>query len=406
MKKLTRCPAAPGGLFLVFKLLYRHVSFGQMAGFFLANLLGLSIVVCGFQFYRDVSPLLTAGDSFMKRQVAVVTRRVGAFQTFCMQKTSFSPRQIEELRQQPFATDVAPFVPARFEVYASVHVGNGLGMGTEMFLEALPDGYVDADLSRWHYTEGTDSIPVILPRSYLNLYNFGFAQARGLPTLTEGMVGMVGVDFVLNGTAGQWRMKGHVVGFSNTLNTILVPLSFMTRANEQLCPDGEDKPARLAVQLASPADESFARYLEENGLEAEAAAADGGKAAWFLNLTAGIVMGVGIVICALAFYVLLLSIYLLLQKHTERIRTLLLIGYTRSQVALPFHLLSIGLHSLSLLPSLLALHLLRGYWLPSLQQLYPRMEAASLLPALLLMFLLFLSTALLNFLAVRTKVKV
>ena len=62
----------------------------------------------------------------MKRQVAVVTRRVGAFQTFGMQKTSFSPRQIEELRQQPFATDVAPFVPARFEVYASVHVGNGL----------------------------------------------------------------------------------------------------------------------------------------------------------------------------------------------------------------------------------------------------------------------------------------
>ena len=101
-----------------------------------------------------------------------------------------------------------------------------------------------------------------------------------------------------------------------------------------------------------------------------------------------------------------MSIYLLLQKHTERIRTLLLIGSTRSQVALPFHLLSIGLHSLSLLLSLLALHLLRGYWLPSLQQLYPRMEAASLLPALLLMFLLFLSTALLNFLAVRTKVKV
>ena len=59
-----------------------------------------------------------------------------------------------------------------------------------------------------------------------------------------------------------------------------------------------------------------------------------------------------------------------------------------------------------LLLSLLALYLLRGYWLPSLQQLYPRMESASLLPALLLMLLLFLSTALLNFLAVRTKVKV
>lgn len=390
---------------LVFKLLYRQVSVGQMLGFFLANLLGLCIVMCGFQFFRDVRPVLGAGDSFMKKQVAVVTRRVSALHTLGVQRAGFGKKQVEDLARQPFAADVAPFVPARFEVYASVRVGGSLGMGTEMFLESLPDRYIDADLSRWHYTAGSDTLPVILPRSYLNLYNFGFAQARGLPALTEGMVSMVGVDFVLSGTAGQMRMKGRVVAFSNTLNTILVPQSFMDYANAKLCPEGTDSPSRLAVELAQPADERFARYLEEHGLEAEASAADGGRAAWFLRLTATLVMGVGIVICALAFYVLLLSIFLLLQKHTERIRTLLLMGYAPAQVALPFHVLSLGLHLLSALIAVAGLFWLRAQWMPTIQSLYPRWDAPSVFPSLLLLAVLLVVTAALHFGAVRRRVR-
>ena len=389
---------------LVFKLLYRHVSIAQMTGFFLANLLGLGIVLCGFQFYRDVRPVLEGGDSFMKKQIAVVTRRVSALQTFGVTQTDFSERQLADLAHQPFVASAAPFIPARFRVYAAVQTGSALSMGTEMFFEALPDQYIDADLSRWNYREGCDTLPVILPRSYLNLYNFGYARARGLPPLTEGMIGMIGVDFVLSGTTGRWDMKGRVVGFSNTLNTILVPRSFLTYANERLCPEGTDKPSRIAVELASPADEEFVRYLEANGLEAEASAADGGRTAWFLRLTVSIVMGVGLVICALAFYVLLLSIYLLLQKHTERIRTLRLIGYSPGEVALPFHVLSLGLHLLSSVLSVVLLCVLRSLWQPTLQTLSPQYAPSSLLPALGLLAALMLTVVLLDYAAVRRKV--
>ena len=43
---------------LVWKLLRRHVSVPQFAGFFFANLLGMLIVLLSVQFYYDVLPCL------------------------------------------------------------------------------------------------------------------------------------------------------------------------------------------------------------------------------------------------------------------------------------------------------------------------------------------------------------
>ena len=52
---------------LVWKLLRRHVSVPQFAGFFFANLLGMLIVLLSVQFYYDVLPVFTQGDSFIKK---------------------------------------------------------------------------------------------------------------------------------------------------------------------------------------------------------------------------------------------------------------------------------------------------------------------------------------------------
>lgn len=376
-----------------------------MAGFFFANLLGLCILLCGWQFYQDVRPVLTGGDSFMQGSYAVVTKRVNALQTLQGTRAAFTDSELQRLAEQPFAAEVAPFTPARYGVYAAIGNGAGLSMGTDMFFESLPDNFIDADLTNWHYNAASGELPVIMPRSYLNLYNFGYAQARGLPALTEGMVGLVKIRFTLSGTNGTQELTGRVVGFSNRLNTILVPDSFMTESNARLSPEGEAKPSRAVVKLKSAADANFAQYLQDNNLEAEASAADGGRAAWFARLTATLVMGVGVIICFLALYVLMLSVLLLLQKHKERIRTLLLIGYSPAQVALPFHLLAAGLQLFSAALGIAVLFALRHWWAGTLQQLSPQWQPAPPLYALLLAAALLFFTAMINYAAVKRKVR-
>ena len=56
---------------LIWKLLRHHISVAQLAGFFLANLCGMVIVLLGIQFYNDVLPIFTQSDSFLKKDYIV-----------------------------------------------------------------------------------------------------------------------------------------------------------------------------------------------------------------------------------------------------------------------------------------------------------------------------------------------
>lgn len=251
---------------------------------------------------------------------------------------------------------------------------------------------------------GDEEVPIVLPRNYLNLYNFGFASSQGLPALSESLVSMVKIRFILRGSAGRKDLTGRVVAFSKKLNTILVPQAFMDEMNTTLSPERKPEPSRLIVTVSNPADERIAEYLSNHSYETEADDAEAARTAHLLRIIISIVLVVGLIISALAFYVLLLSIFLLLQKNTEKIDTLLLIGYSPQAVARPYHLLTISLNTLVLILSVIIVLLLRGYYLPLFGQLYPSYSAASLSPALLTGVALYLLVTLLNYVAIRRKV--
>lgn len=64
----------------------------------------------------------------------------------------------------------------------------GIGMRTYLFFESVPDRFLDVRSDEWGFEEGSEFVPIILPRNYLNLYNFGFASTRGLPQVSEDLV--------------------------------------------------------------------------------------------------------------------------------------------------------------------------------------------------------------------------
>lgn len=380
------------------------MSVWQLAGFVLANLVGMAIVLAAVQFAHDVIPVFTGGDSFMRPGQMVVVKRVSTLRTVSGNAPTFREREVKELREQPFVSDVGEFVASQYSVYATIGLG-GMQMSTEMFFEAVPDKYIDVNLDRWHYHAGSDSLPIILPQTYLNLYNFGFATSKGLPAISSDLVRQVPVSLRLRGRGGSRNMTGRVIGFSKTLNTILVPLNFMEEANRELAPDVEaPQPSRLLVEVNNPGDDRITTFLEENNYDTEGHDADASKTASFLRTLVGIVIVVGIVITALAFYVLLLSIFLLLQKHTYKIDTLLLMGYSPGQVARPFHLLAILLNAGVFLVALIIVRVLRKYYMARLSDIYPNIEYGSLFPAILVGLLILAIVAVLNYTAIRRKV--
>ncbi len=390
---------------LVWKLLREHISFAQLCGFFLANLFGTIIVLLSIQFYKDIVPVFTQGDSFLKKDYIIATKKISTIGSFSGQSNTFSKEDIEDLKKQSFTQSIGVFTPALFKVSAGFGVQEaGIHLSTEMFFESVPDAYVDINLEKWHFDKNTHTIPIIIPRNYLNLYNFGFAQSRSLPKLSEGLMGLIQMDITIQGDKGVERYKGSIVGFSNRLNTILVPQSFMDWANVTFAHGKESQPSRIILEVKNPTDTAITSYFQAKGYETEGNNLDAGKTTYFLRLMTSIVAGIGLIICALSFYILMLSIYLLLQKNTVKLENLLLIGYSPSRVALPYQILAIGTNFIVLILSLGGVFWIRNYYTDIVLSLFPQLNTGTILPSVFSGLILFSCISLIDFLLIRNKV--
>ena len=382
---------------LVWKLLRQHISWPQFVGFFFANLFGMTIVLLGYQLYCDILPIFTANDSFLKADYLVVSKKIGMANALGQQHSGFSKDEIADLQAQPFVNGVGQFTSTAYKAEATMGVSGMKILNSELFFESVPDPFVDISLDNWHYTPGDSLVPVILPRSYIAMYNFGFAQNHSLPKINEGLVGMIDLHIQVQGKGGQSYFKGKVIGFSSKLNTILVPQSFILWSNNHFSPDSEMPPSRLILDVTNPADQRIGTYLEEHNYELEDNNLDAEKTTYFLKLMVTLVMGVGVVISALSFYVLLLSIYLLVQKNTTKLQNLLLIGYSPSRVALPYQMLTLVLNLAVLVASFSLLLMIRSYYIDIVETLFPDLPSTGVAPTLGIGLALFLFVTGINF---------
>ena len=341
---------------------------------------------------------------FIKKDYLIVSKPVSMMGTLTGHGNVFSDTDIGDIRRQRFCKSVGAFTAAQYDVAARVTVRGMASFSTDMFFESVPDEYVDVNVNNWKFDEKENIIPIILPRSYLSVYNFGFAQSRSLPKLSEGVIGMLAFDVWLRGGGKERIMKGKVVGFSNRLNTILVPSDFMAWSNAQFAYGNNGRPARLIVEVYNPADENIALYFQDKGYEVESDKLDAGKTTFFLKVVSGIVLAVGLLISALSFYILMLSIYLLVQKNADKLQNLLLIGYSPAKVSRPYQTLTILMNMLVFVLALGLLVIVRGYYLDTILSLFPGMEAAGMWPAIVTGCILFVLVSLLNVWAVKNKV--
>ncbi len=389
---------------LVWKLLRHHVSIPQFVGFFFSNFLGMLIVLLGFQFYNDVMPVFTQPDSFMSSDYLIVSKQINAGSTISGRSNTFSDGDIADFEAQEFASRVGRFTFTSYSVDAHMGINGAPVLSSELFFESVPDDFIDVPLENWRWEEGSSEIPVILPRAYINMYNFGFAQSHSLPKISEGLLGMIDFRLFISGNGVRDEYRGKVIGFSNRLNTILVPQKFMDWSNARYSGGAPAEPTRLIVKVDNPTDEGISRFMEENGYDVEDDKLNAEKNMFFLKMVVSLVMSVGIFISILSFYILMLSIYLLVQKNTDKLENLLLIGYSPAQVALPYQLLTLVLNVATVAIACIVVCVLRGYYMQMIESIYPDIDGGSMVYAVVLGLLLFLAVTLINALVIRRKV--
>ncbi|MDR1887568.1 MAG: ABC transporter permease, partial [Prevotellaceae bacterium] len=282
--------------------------------------------------------------------------------------TVFSDREVEEIENQRFVKSLYHFTPCRYSVFAYIETsGNMPSFSTEMFFESVPDNILDGAGDDWKWHEEDKFIPVIIPRDYLALYNFGFAGSRGLPQISENIVKTVNFKVVIKGKGKNELFTGRIVGFSDYLNTILVPQEFMDWANNGFGETETPRKSKLIVEVKNPADPEIAEFFAATNYDIKENKGEQGKLSYLLKIIITVISVIGLLVLLPAMGLMFLSINLLIYKNRKTLGNLILLGYSRAELAKPYSVLVSVLNASVGLISFLCFITVRGVYLSRLK---------------------------------------
>jgi len=310
----------------------------------------------------DIRGVLNENRDLLDPEYIVINKRVGIGQTLGLARVGFSEKEIKDLAAQSFADQVAPFLSNQFPVSGYTENERFPDFYTELFFEAIPDEFIDVKSEEWKWDSSEAVIPIIIPQDYLNLYNFGFAPSQGLPQIPKGVLSMINFKIRLRGQGrGNFEdYKGQIVGFSNRIHSILVPIGFLEWANEKFGYFEKSEPSQVIVVSRDPTDPAIIQYLDEKGYDTIREKLKSSRMNIILKLIISFLLVVAAIIIGLAFLIFLLSLQLMISRSSEKIRRLNKLGYHYREISRPYLLLLLILLTGVTLFSLLATSLLTG----------------------------------------------
>lgn len=318
-------------MILVKKLLHKGRSVWQMAGASLAAVIGLFLLFFALQVWLDLQALnQRKGTDGNASQYLLLNKKVGMLSMLSGSK-GFTEEELEDLKLQSWCKGIGSFQPNSYKVSAS---SKTLGFYTDLFFEAVPDDFLDKAPPAWHWTPGQEELPIMMSRDYLALYNFGFAPSQGLPQFSASAIGKVTVDIQVSGNGSTKVFQGRIVGFSDRINSILVPASFQRWANETYGdPVSSKGVSRVLVRCTNPQDQELRAYLQLKGYEVSNGRLIGGETLILLQLLLTIIAGIGILILVLSALVFLLHYEIIIARASRQITLLLQLGYRYGTIA-------------------------------------------------------------------------
>lgn len=343
----------------------------QIFGYALTLLIGVFIILITIQLFIDTKPLLNQQTNVFNNKSAVISKEVSVFKTIDKEKIYFTNAEILELQEQEFIKNVSPFNNANFKIKAYSNESENIPVfSTDLFFESIPDAYLDVDTSEWEWDKSVGFVPIIIPESYLTLYNFGFAESQGLPVLSKNTISQITFNIKVSGNYKIEVYRSKIVGFSNKINSILVPETFLSYANNKFGRSDTSRTSRLLIEFKNPADEHIIQYFNDNNYAINKEKLEFNKLAFFFKSALFFIMLIAIIIIVLSIAFILLSLNLIIQKNKTLINNLYIIGYTYQRIAMFYQIIISITTVVSVLIAVLLSNFVRSIYVEKFKNLF------------------------------------
>ena len=333
------------------KLLWKDKNNWQILGATLGAFIGLFLLLLSQQFYFDFRYLLL-GNNKVSSEYITLNKPVLAY------RSHFTEAEITELKKMDYVQDLGIFHSSEFRINASSPT---FGFFTDLFFEAIDTAFIDfKDTEKeFHWKDGQLDIPIVVSKDYLALYNFGFAPSQGLPQLNPEFLENFTLDLTLIGKGLKRNFKGHIVGYTDRIHSILVPVNFMEWANQTFSEQPRPGAARVMLVVESGHESRLREQIKNKGFEANSGHLVGERIRTLLSGAISIIALIGLIIVILSVLVFVINFQLLISRAKDRIQLLLELGYRPSDISRVLFYYLLKIFALVLILTLVGLYLFR-----------------------------------------------
>ncbi len=240
----------------------------------------------------------------------------------------FSIKEIDVLASLPQVIDVGIYNSASFPVEVSMNSGDTLSFSTKLFVEAVPDRFLFSRPVEWNWQQGKREIPVIVSREFLNLYNYGIAPNEGVPQLSEGTIRTLEFNMKVGIGLFSESYTAKVVGFSDRISSILVPMQFVEYGNLLFGDKAVTPPVRLIAQVNDPSDEGFVQFLLDRSYVTNNDLLRWNKLREVVNTVIYSIRILSVLLLLFGITLLFFFTYVNRNNNLEKVKCLLLLGYS------------------------------------------------------------------------------
>ena len=196
-----------------------------------------------------------------------------------------------------------------------------------MFLESIDERFIDTVPPSFTWKEGQSQVPIIISSDYIETYNV-FAPAQGLPVLSGEGAKRVPITIDCSGNGLQYRFQGNFVAFTDRVNSVLVPESFLKWANQTMGEIKQKGASRLFIKTKDANNPELLNYLDQKGYQLNEEKTKLGRTKQLLQ---GIFTGLGffgLLVVLMAFMLFSFYLQLVVARSKENLQILLLLGYS------------------------------------------------------------------------------
>ncbi|MGX5818242.1 FtsX-like permease family protein [Chitinophaga lutea] len=340
-----------------YQLLRKVIRTGVGKGRFVMAAAGFGIamvlILVALQVHDNFNQLLYGRQNQNERaDYLVVNKKITNDMMGRPELTTFTPAELADLKAQPFVEDMAVVTAAQYKVSLEA---DQLGFSTLAFFEAVPDTFIDVRSADWKWVEGQQEVPIIVPRDFTNMFNFGFALGNDMPQFSEESIKLMQPTIVVTQGLRQVRFMGRIAGFSDRISTVLVPQTFMDWANGIYGTGAPKAPSRVIIRTKDPSSTALTSYLGQKNFTTDLEKTKYSKIRGIVQTIVSAVGFFGVVLLMFALLVFSMFIQLVIESCRREIRLLITLGTAPKQLQrfllrqfIPMYIV-IGIASLALL---------------------------------------------------------